>query len=277
MWAFARAGLSLGKSVTPQRLASQFSQHYNIKMYSRDETVLAVTELYQQIILHPYLPSSALIFPPSSGWATLNPSIESKNATVHSLLKHLPYLRPEKEYERLCVHWETIPINHSSNEDTGNSFAEGIYPLPDHCVYLTRSVDREGTALILDTNDGIITDMGPRSRVEVPYEEYDALPLAEKWTKHRRTPVKEFLDAWTERYNKIVWMLVPNPIGKPTSGRFYCRAERPAEEEELLRLQGPWHYQTEEGASEAIEEKRKHAAVGPLKNLAFGYQNLWEG
>jgi hypothetical protein len=247
-------------------------------MYSRDETVLAVLELYQQLILHPYLPSSALILPPSRGWPTLHPSIDSsKNPTVRSLLKHLPYLRPEKANERLCVHWETIPINHSSDQDTGSSFAESVYPLPDHCVYLTRSVDREGTALILDTNEGIITDMGPRSHIEVPHEEYDALPLAEKWTKHRRTPIKEFLDAWTERYKKIVWVLVPNPVGRPMSGRFYSRAERPAVEEELLRLQGPWQYQVEEGVSEAIERQSKHAAVGPLKNLAFSHQNSWEG
>lgn len=138
-------------------------------------------------------------------------------------------------------------------------------------------MDRDGTALILDTNDGIITDMGPRSHIEVPYEEYDVLPLAEKWTKHRKTPIKEFLDAWTERYKKIVWMLVPNPVGRPMSGRFYSRAERPAVEEELLRLQGPWQYQAEEGVSEAIEGQRKHAAVGLLNNLAFNHQNSWEG
>jgi hypothetical protein len=242
-------------------------------MYSRDETILAVHNFYQQLILHPYLPSSTLILPPPGGWPTLSPSVDSsKNPTVLSLLQHLPYLHSENPYERLCVNWETIAINYSSDQDTGSSFAESIYPLPDYCVYLTRGVDREGTALILDTREGIITDMGPRSRIEVSYDEYEALPLAERWKKHRRTPIKEFMQAWTERYRKLVWMLVPNPIGQPTSGRFYTRAQQLPTEEELLRLQGPWQYQVDEEASEASRRQSKHAAVGP-KALVFGRQN----
>jgi hypothetical protein len=240
-------------------------------MYSQDETVRAVLKFYQQVILHPYLPSSALNLPPTSGWLTISEPNSSKTLTVLSLLRHLPYLRSEKSSERIYVHWETIAINYASDQSAG-SFAEDVYPLPDYCIYLTRSVDREGIALILDTNEGIITHMGSGSRIQVPYEEYDALPLEEQWKMYPRIPVKDFFDAWTARYEKLVWMLVPNPIGEPTSGRFIGRASFALEEEELLRNcpAALWQYQPQEGESEAHSEQRKHAAVRPY-TFVFGY------
>jgi len=137
-------------------------------------------------------------------------------------------------------------------------------------------VDREGTALIIDTKEGMITEIGPRSKSEVEGEAYESLPLAEKWTKHSKTPITEFLGAWTEKYRKIIWMLVPNPIGQPTSGRFYSRAENLPMEEELLQLQGPWQYQVDEKASEDRRRQMKHVADIYNMYLNHGWPDHFE-
>ncbi|KAK0100842.1 hypothetical protein ONS95_007289 [Cadophora gregata] len=250
-------------------------------MYSQDETISAILKLYQQIILHPYLPSTTLITPPPTGWPTISEPTPSKNATVISLLRHLPYLQSESISERILINYETLAINYSSSSQgqrTGGSFAEDIYPLPDHCVYLSRSIDREGIALILDTNEGIITHMSSGSQLQVPYEEYDAVPFEEQWKMYEKVPVKEFFDAWTERFKKLVWMLVPNPSGEPTGGRFVSRAVFAAEEEELLRSEGfsTWEYRPREGEDEVDVEQRKHAAHVYNTYLNYGWPDRFD-
>ncbi|KAI0122779.1 hypothetical protein F4814DRAFT_409881 [Daldinia grandis] len=208
-------------------------------MYSRDETVNVILRLYQEVIRHPYLNPSALVLPPPNGWRSI--SIQGKTKTVFDLLCHLPYLRPSKPYERLLIYWETFPICYVDEQ----SYHE-IYPLPTHCIYLTRSVDREGTSLILDTNEGTITEFcNTGSYIALPEEEYEALPEKDKWKAHRTSPIKNLLDAWTRRYEKLVWMLIPNPIGQPTTGRFYSRADTNAEQDKLTleeKLE-PWDLQ----------------------------------
>ncbi|KAH6703100.1 hypothetical protein DL95DRAFT_396846 [Leptodontidium sp. 2 PMI_412] len=249
-------------------------------MYSQDETVLVILKFYQQVILHPYLPSSALITPPPTGWPTISEPTQTKTPTVLSLLRHLPYLHSENNSDRICLQYETIAIDYSSGSRTGGStsFAEDVYPLPDHCVYLTRSVDREGIALILDTNEGIITHMGSGSRLQIPYEEYDALPFEEQWKVYEKIPVKEFFEKWTKRYEMLVWMLVPNPIGVPTSGSFITRASLPVEEDALLEKSDwqPWEYGPLEGESEAHSGQRKHAADVYNTYLNYGWPDRFD-
>jgi hypothetical protein len=238
-----------------------------IKMYSRDEAVAAVLKLYQEILRHPYLDNSALIVPPPIGWDNI--AIEGKNETVVDLLRHLPYLRPETDFEQLIIEYETIPICYPGNETD-----EGIYPLPAYCVYLTESLDDLGTSLILDTNEGTITEFTHSdSYLTLPWDEYDVMPDAEKWKGHYTAPITEFLDAWTRRYKNLVWMLVPNPRRQPTTGRFYSRADSKPQEEKLLE-QGPsepW-YQNDTSSHEdesdldreqreELERRHRHVAV----------------
>ncbi|OTA54214.1 hypothetical protein K449DRAFT_202600 [Hypoxylon sp. EC38] len=248
--------------------SSDITYHHDVKMYSRDETVNAVLRFYHEVIRHPYLNDDILIVPPPNGWDSIN--IQGKNEVVLDLLRHLPYLQPERQYERLLVHWETIPTCYSDDRE--------FYPLPAHCVYLTRSLDREGTSLILDTNEGTITEFSHTgSHITVPYEEYEALHEAEKWKAHRTIPITEFLNSWTRKYERLVWMLVPNPIGQPMTGRFYSRAETRAGEEELVQQEklARWDIEDninnhdDENESELDREQRrtrvrerKHVAVG---------------
>ncbi|KAL2061475.1 hypothetical protein VTL71DRAFT_6852 [Oculimacula yallundae] len=246
-------------------------------MYSQEETILAILKFYQQVILHPYLPSSALITPPPTGWPTITEPTPTKNPTVLSLLHSLPYLISEMSSDRICIHYETIAIDYSSGSgSTGGStsFAEDVYPLPDHCVYLTRSVDREGIALILNTDDGTITHMGCGSYLQIPFEEYDALPLEEQWKAYEKIPVKELFENWTKRYEMLAWMLVPNPIGEPTSGTFIARANSPAGENALLERSEwqPWGYDPlGEGQSEAYSRQCKLAANVYNTYLNYGW------
>lgn len=237
-------------------------------MYSRAEAVDAVLKFYHEILRHPYLDDSALIVPPTNGWDNI--TIKGKNETVIDLLRHLPYLRPERQIMRFNVNYETIPICYS-----GNDTKEGIYPLPAHCVYLTRSVDHLGISLILDTDEGTITEYThSESYVTVPWEEYDALPDAEKWKGHHTAPITDFLEAWTRRYEKLIWMLVPNPVGQPTTGRFYSRADSRPHEEELMEQDQlePWHPQDDTSSHdnesefdreqrEALVRHKRHVAV----------------
>ncbi|KUI56200.1 hypothetical protein VP1G_10844 [Cytospora mali] len=116
-------------------------------MYSRDETVSAVLNFYQQMTRHPYLDSSALALPPPTGWTRLD-------------LHHKPS-------EKLLINYETIPI----------------------------LVDYLGSALILDTDEGTMTEFSHAgSRLTVPFEEYEALLETEKLKAHRVLPTAEFLD-----------------------------------------------------------------------------------
>jgi hypothetical protein len=246
-------------------------------MFSRDETVNAVLRFYKTVIRHPYLNNSTLIVPPVNGWTTIN--IEGKNETVLDLLCHLPYLCSENVFEELIIHWESIPVCYLDNQDRLLS-----NPLPAHCIYLARAESYLGTSLILDTNEGTITEFyHTGSHITVPYEEYEALPEAEKWKAHRTRPTTELLDNWTQRYEKLVWMLVPNPIRQPVTGRFYSRAVSSAEEE-LLVQQGqlePWHVQDDSSSNDNREEseddreqhkrkrKRKHVVVGLELRLSY--------
>ncbi|KAI8959163.1 hypothetical protein F5Y11DRAFT_362083 [Daldinia sp. FL1419] len=198
-------------------------------MYVRDEIINAILRLYQQVIRHPYLDEISLLVPPLGGWSLI--SVQGKTETVLDLLRHLPYLCSRKQYDRLLINWETVPICYIHDE--GHHEA---YSLPVHCVYLARGVDREGTSLILDTEQATITEYcHTGTYITVSKEEYEALSEADKWKAHRTSPIAEFFDAWTRRYEKLVWMLTPNPIGQPTTGRFYSRAETSAEEDRLLQ------------------------------------------
>ncbi|KAI2464657.1 hypothetical protein F4781DRAFT_59856 [Annulohypoxylon bovei var. microspora] len=223
-------------------------------MYSRDETIDAVLRLYRQVIKHPYINDNVLILPPLNGWDSIN--IQGKNGTVLDLLHHLPYLHLEKPYERLLIHWETIPICYSDPNSLNTQ--EEVYPLPAHCVYLTHSLDREGISLILDTHEGTISEFSNTgSHIVVPYEEYEALPESENWKAHRTTPVIELLDSWTRKYENLIWMLVPNTISQPTTGRFYSRAESSVEEDELLQ-QGqlePWHPEDDDSYAQNYDQE----------------------
>jgi hypothetical protein len=132
--------------------------YYNIgtptTMYSRDETVQAITAFYKHLIKHPYLPDDVLKIPPPSGWTTIDePALRAigKTDTVIDLLRHLPYLCGKRD--GWTIAYETVPVDFTIES---MACIETIpeYPIPGHCVYITEGMGREGYRLIIDTEKG---------------------------------------------------------------------------------------------------------------------------
>jgi len=126
-------------------------------MYSRDSTVTAITALYKHLIKHPYLDASALLFPPPTGWTTLDETALraiGKTETVIDLLRHLPYLDGKGSGHMIA--YETIPVDFTVD---ATALIETIseFPIPGHCVYITDGSGREGYRLIIDTEEGVLS------------------------------------------------------------------------------------------------------------------------
>jgi hypothetical protein len=123
-------------------------------MYSRDETVKAILGFYQHLIKHPYLDESALLIPPPSGWDTIDEEALraiGKTDAVIDLLRHLPY--PCGKGDGYMIAYETRPVDFTYSS---MAVMERVpeYPIPDHCVYITNGIGREGYRLIIDTEKG---------------------------------------------------------------------------------------------------------------------------
>jgi hypothetical protein len=123
-------------------------------MSSNPDIIDALTAFYKQIVKHPYLEDAALKIPPSTGWETIDSAALQnlgKSEAVIELLKHLPYLETDGQYDRLLVQYETVAIAYTKKLTT---LMDEVNPLPGNCVYLTEGVDREGYSLILDAGEG---------------------------------------------------------------------------------------------------------------------------
>ncbi|KAI8946202.1 hypothetical protein F4801DRAFT_77634 [Xylaria longipes] len=221
-------------------------------MYSRDEICNAVLKFYRQILRHPYLDDDTLTIPPPQGWSSIN-NTAGKDETVIDLLRHLPYLsRNSPSSGQLLIYPGTIPICYQGREE---QHREQEYPLPPHCVYLARREDYLGRDLILDTSNGAVTEFAS-DNTSVPYDEYEALPDAEKWRVHRTVPLTELLDVWTRMYEELRCMVAPNPIGQPVTGRFYSRSDDTTHGD--VDYEGGSELDREQGNT--MRREREHAA-----------------
>ncbi|KAI0381226.1 hypothetical protein F5Y04DRAFT_86110 [Hypomontagnella monticulosa] len=99
----------------------------------------------------------------------------------------------------------------------------------------------------------------------------------QKWTAHRMSPIAELFNTWAKRYQTLVWMLIPNPIGGPTTGRFYSRAETGAEEAELVQQSAlePWHPEDEtapnDGNESELDREQREARMRERNHVADVY------
>ncbi|KAK5119060.1 hypothetical protein LTR62_000271 [Meristemomyces frigidus] len=212
-------------------------------MFSRQETVDAVASFYRQIIKQPYLDDNALTMPPGNGWTPVNSSRQNK---------------------RLLVEYETVPAAYTQRNG-GAAFMNELHPLPAYCVYLTEDVDREGYSLILDTNIGTVTAFSIAGyEITVDYDTYEALPDRDRWKAHRVLPVTDFFDLWSRKYARLVHMLVPNPIGQPTTGALFVREDNRRKAERLAMDTGPfeeWQPDVREGTNPEEAVRRRYTAV----------------
>lgn len=175
------------------------------------------------------------------------------------LLVHLPYLRPNNPSSgKLLIYPGTVPVCYP---DGDGQYPEELYPLPAHCVYLARRADYLGRDLILDTSNGAVTEFSS-GNLSVPYDEYEALPEAEKWRAHRTLPLAELLGTWTRMYEELTWMIVPNPIAQPEIGRFYNRSDDTGHDD--VNYEGGSELDREQ--RDAIRRDREHAAVSEFSD-----------
>lgn len=205
------------------------------------ELVSAITDFYKLITKLPYIDSTALIYPPSQkseeqqGWLNINAEeLRKRGRTeeVITLLRHLPYLqRPVSGGSKR--EWMIGPDTHAVTYCDGEVYDEQldkIQPTPGHCIWLASPADTEdGAALLLDVENGgffvsrlptiimkktanyflgTITEYSVRSNRNVclDAEQYDALPLEDRWMAHSTLPATDFFRTWTNKYKKLEWM-----------------------------------------------------------------------
>ncbi|KAH0420676.1 hypothetical protein CcaCcLH18_13887 [Colletotrichum camelliae] len=83
--------------------------------YSRDEFVSELKSYYE-FLTHLYLPPEVVRYPPPGGWEHITPDfVDSfflgKNDTVADLMRHIPYVRRDKEDD-----WEPFNIYEKSSQ-----------------------------------------------------------------------------------------------------------------------------------------------------------------
>ncbi|KAH8160822.1 hypothetical protein CIB48_g7424 [Xylaria polymorpha] len=185
------------------------------------------------------------------------------------LLVHLPYLRPNNPSSgKLLIYPGTVPVCYP---DGDGQYPEELYPLPAHCVYLARRADYLGRDLILDTSNGAVTEFSS-GNLSVPYDEYEALPEAEKWRAHRTLPLAELLGTWTRMYEELTWMIVPNPIAQPEIGRFYNRSDDTGHDD--VNYEGGSELDREQ--RDAIRRDREHAAKVYDAYIRHGWPDVFD-
>lgn len=205
--------------------------------FSRAAIITAIKEFYSILITLPYIPPSALVFPPEEGWDGVNSSelkARGKTDEVVELLRHLPYLKSTEARKRWMIGPDTVEIAYCDGE-LYDSVLDGIQPVPGHCIWLSDLESRDGTALLLDTHAGTITEWTSLGhRIIVDYEEYEKIPLPDKWMAHATMDAIEFFKLWKRKFERLLWMPIYNPRGRAGTAEWYIIAETTDDEADML-------------------------------------------
>lgn len=197
------------------------------------ELISTITDFYKLITKPPYIDPTALIYPPSQGWPDINvEELRKRGRTeeVIAILRQLPYLR-RPDSGKNEKGWMIGPDTHAIAYSDGEVYDEQldrIQPTPGHCIWLANAADTEdGVALLLDAENGeslsrgwrlvdtdsdgaagTITEFSVRSNRNVCLntEEYEALPLEDRWMAHSTLPAADSFRTWTNKYKKLEWM-----------------------------------------------------------------------
>lgn len=139
-------------------------------LYSREEVIAAIQDLYELLVALPYVEPSALVLPPKDGWSGVNAEEldrRGKTKEVVELLRHLPYLRRPTVGKRWMIGPDTVVIAYCDGE-LYDKLVESIQPVPGHCIWLTDCQSRDGTGLLLDTQTGAYT-LTAKGRLTLDY------------------------------------------------------------------------------------------------------------
>ena len=90
----------------------------------------------------------------------------------------------------------------------------------------------------------------------VDYEEYENIPLREKWMAHATMPATALFRLWKRKFEKLVWMALYDPRGTVGTTQWYISAGTPQEEEDMLASDDGFEPDAdEEGGSESDGEE----------------------
>ena len=138
--------------------------------YSREDAIPSFTSFYTFLTELAYIPPSAVLHPPATGWPSIDDIVFSplgKNHRVLDLLRYLPYL--DGEDWNIAYDTKVIPYNssrveqHLKNRDSlenSGLMPFGCEPLPEHVVPLTCG-GNYGSWLMCDTNQGLYHTRAP--------------------------------------------------------------------------------------------------------------------
>lgn len=190
---------------------------------SIESLVSSFNALYATLEKLTYLPPSAILRPPSSGWhlPTEDTIVAGKCETVLNLMRHLPYLSDADGFRWIIAPWDTTPVNYSPRSQYDGlstsrdplsvlSIGEPEY-MPATCLPLTNG-DEMGYNLVLDTEPPCVPE-GPWTITlwnpsQVEELELDRMPKQTEWRVYPTMPAEDLVELWTQRYRCLEWIPV---------------------------------------------------------------------
>ncbi|PMD40584.1 hypothetical protein L207DRAFT_633572 [Hyaloscypha variabilis F] len=206
--------------------------------YSREEAVAAIRSFYEFFTQTPSLDPSDIEYPPPEGWPEINAhSMAGLNKTddVIELLKHLPYTpwSVQIAYQTHTIDYTTPDIQNDIEKARleGHIVPVGAGVIPEHVVPLTMG-GIYGSALLLDTKEGTVTDY---ILMERPERETAARGDPNYWRAYRTLPVAEFFQSWIDNYRSLDWVTVPDNVD---DGAMLSHTKRTDEVRAIYRAHG---------------------------------------
>ncbi|TDZ29490.1 hypothetical protein CTRI78_v011940 [Colletotrichum trifolii] len=178
---------------------------------SRDELVSELTSDYE-FLTEIYLPPEVVRYPPEGGWEHITPEfVEAfhlgKNETVADLMKHMPYIRRDKEddQEPWMVYERSTPVDFAGEvvlslpSKYANEWLlelpEEVYPhpLPPHVfVYSTIPDGRYGHYILFDNERGTVVLLDPTRDTKPTRLSDPNAPDEEEWRRSATNTACEF-------------------------------------------------------------------------------------
>jgi hypothetical protein len=218
---------------------------------TREKTISSMVSFYTLLTQLPYIPPDKLMLPPPTGWPINTegkeegPGINAtelrnrgKNETVIDVLRHIPYLDQELYGERWTLADNTLHINYARGQLYGDYLERdtAILPLPGHIIWLTEGFERAGVYLLLNTETWEIIEYTLLGEsIEIDYDAYEALPVAQKWTAYSAMPANEYFELWRWRHVTLQFVLVRDEHAFRGTGEWWCKDPRHLYEESFVQ------------------------------------------
>ncbi|CZT23073.1 uncharacterized protein RCC_08783 [Ramularia collo-cygni] len=195
--------------------------------------ITAITTFYAEIAKQTHINEFDLKYPPPTGWPTIDVAgllASGKTESVIHILRHIPYFELWWKNAKVLALWDATPIDYTRQRGPG--FMDVTVHLPGHCVHLTEMNSMWGYNLILDVENGTITEYSTVSPNSNPLIS-ETLPQPQKWLAHTPQPVLWYFETQTRLYARLIRMIVPKDCGEWV-GKLLSRTESTRITMELL-------------------------------------------